>query len=449
MLSQAAKARLLAGRFGGWVNGELSPGEVPLSRLVAEFGTPLYLYHAGMLTERLQRVRGALGDRFEVLYSLKANPALGVCQVLAGAGAGAEVASAGELVLAQAADFAPADIVFAGPGKTDDELLRAVEAGIWAVNVESLGEIKRLARVAQRGGRTIGVGLRINPAQALIGSQMRMGGLATQFGIDEADVPEAIQTTLAEPSLELRGIHVYNGTQIFDADALLEQCRAVLDLARTVSSLADRALQMIDFGGGFGVPYFDKSPELDLERFGTSMQDLVDTYSSEPWLRGCRMSFELGRYLTAEAGLYVTRVVDVKHSRGMTFVVGDGGMHHHLAATGNFGQVFRKAYPILNLTRPEADSSDPVTLAGPCCTPLDVFGSHVPLGPVEVGDLIGVFYSGAYGFTASNLMFLSHATPAEVLVGGGRAHLLRAPGRPEDVLTGQAGLGGQRPIAQS
>lgn len=441
MLTQTDKAHDLAERFGGeTADGEFAPAGIPISHIAREYGTPFYLYHGEMISERVRRVQEALGT--EVAYSLKANPNLAVCQLIAREGhTGGEVASSGELVVALRAGFAPEDIVFAGPAKTDEELAMAVEEGIYAVNVESLGEIDRLARIAGRMGRKMGVGLRINPAAQLMGSGMRMGGTVGQFGIDQSDLDEAVKKTLSHPELVLRGIHIYTATQVFEVEPLLEHCRNILHVALEVADLAGHALEMIDFGGGFGVPYFEKMSEFDLGRFGEGFRELLDAYRPDPRLAGCRFMFELGRYLVADAGVYVTKVVDVKDMRGKTFATTDGGMNHHLTATGNMGQVFRKAYPLLNLTRMSGlPQEEGVAVAGPCCTPLDMFGTNLPLAEPEPGDLIGVFYSGAYGFSASNLGFLSHPSPAEVLLWGGETHLLRPAGKPEDVLNGQRAL---------
>jgi diaminopimelate decarboxylase len=439
MLTQTDKALDLAERLGGERDGEFAPSGVPISEIAREYGTPFYLYHGETIVERVRRVRETLGT--EVSYSVKANPSLGVCQLIAREKeAGAEVASSGELAVARAAGFEPEDIVFAGPGKTDDELKRVVEEGIFADNVESLGEIERLARIAGEMGRKIGVGLRINPAAQLMGSQMRMGGTVGQFGMDQAELEEAVEKTLSHPELILRGVHVYTATQVFEVEPLLEHCRNIFEIALEAADYAGRPLEMIDFGGGFGVPYFEKMSEFDLDSFGEGFRELLKTYRSDPRLEGCRFLFELGRYLVADAGVYVTRAVDVKRTRGKTFVVTDGGMNHHLTATGNMGQVFRKSYPLLNLTRMSGVPEEGIAVAGPCCTPLDTFGSNIPLADPQVGDLIGVFYSGAYGFSASNLGFLSHPAPAEVLLWRGEAHRLRAGGSPEDVLDGQEAL---------
>ncbi|MDI3339686.1 MAG: type III PLP-dependent enzyme [Sphaerobacter sp.] len=440
MPTQAERARAAAERLGGWTGGEFCPDGVPLSELVARYGTPCYLYHGGVALAQLARVRAAVGPDVEIAYSIKANPSLGLCQLLTRAGAGAEVASAGELHLALAAGVDPARIVFAGPGKTDDELRRAVRAGIFAVNVESLGELERLGEIAEQEGRDVGVGLRINPAKPLLGSHMRMGGRPTQFGMDEDDLEKAVAAVQSRPHLILRGVHVYTATQVFDADPLVEHCDYVFDLACRAADVAGRPLEMVDLGGGFGVPYFEHLADFDLERFGHGLRSLLAQRRADPRLARARVILELGRYLVAEAGVYLTRVVDVKRVRGKTFVVTDGGMNHHISATGNWGQVFRKPYPILNLSASPDGAAEPVDLAGPCCTPLDLFGTDIALAPPRPGDVLGVFYSGAYGYSASSLRFLSHPEPAEVLLWQGAAHLLRPGGQPEDVLAGQTGL---------
>jgi diaminopimelate decarboxylase len=446
--TQADKARRLAGQLGGVADGAFAPSGIPIEELAARFGTPFYLYDATVVVDQVRRVREALGT--DVLYSVKANPSLAICQLIAAEpGLGAEVASAGELAVALAAGFDPGSIVFAGPGKTDDELARLVEAGILADHVESLAEIDRLAAVAGRVApdRPVGVALRLNPTAQLLGAQMRMGGTASQFGIDEADLDAAVGRVARYSQLSLRGIHVYTATQVFDAAALVEHCRNVLELALATADRLGRPLEEVDLGGGFGIPYFEKDVPLDLEAVGQGVRSLLATYRSDPRLAGCRGLCELGRYLVADAGIYVTRIVDAKVTRGRSFVITDGGMSHHLTATGTMGQVFRKAFPLINLSRMDVEAADAasrptrrVTVAGPLCTPLDTFGTDVELVDPHVGDLIGVCSSGAYGYSASNLGFLSHPAPAEVLLQRGQAILLRPAGTPDDVLRGQARL---------
>jgi diaminopimelate decarboxylase len=436
--TQQDKAARLIDRFGGARDGSFSPSGMPIEEIAAKVGTPFYLYDAGMVEARAGEVLDALGT--EVLFSVKANPSLAIAQVLRNVpGVGAEVASSGELAVVLAAGFPPSDLLFAGPGKTDAELDRLVAAGILADNVESLTEIDRLAAAAERAGRTAGVGLRLNPSAQLIGAQMRMGGTASQFGIGEEELEAAVERVARHPNLELRGIHVYTATQVFDPAPLVDHCRNVFDLAIRTAELAGGPLGFIDFGGGFGIPYFEGLDDFDLAAFGKAFRGLHDAYAGNPGLAGTRRMFELGRYLVADAGVYVTRVVDVKQTRGTTFVVTDGGMNHHLTATGNMGQVFRKAFPLANLSRLRAPGAT-VTVAGPLCTPLDIFGTKIELAEPRVDDLVGVFYSGAYGYSASNLGFLSHPTPAEVLLHEGRLHVLREAGAHDGVLAGQAGL---------
>jgi diaminopimelate decarboxylase len=284
------------------------------------------------------------------------------------------------------------------------------------------------------------VGVRINPSFALLGAQMRMGGGPQQFGIDQEQVPALVDEYRDDPTIRIVGLHVYTGTQIFDVDQLAAHCQDILDLACGTADRLGRPLRLVDLGGGFGVPYFERAVEFDLPAFGAKYQRLLAPYQRDARLSGTRFVVELGRYLVAAAGLYVARVVDVKRSRGKTYVVTDGGMNHQIMATGNFGQVFRKPYPVTALNRLATAPTERVTVVGPCCTPLDVFGNDLAFPGVEVGDLVGVFYSGAYGYSASSLAFLSHPTPAEVLVWRGQRYLLRPPGTFDQVLQGQVGL---------
>lgn len=437
MSIQRAKVDRLTGLLGSKEDGELVIGDFRVTSLASQVGTPYYVYNGDAVVRKIQQVRQAMGPETSLYYSLKANPSLGLSQLIFRQGIGAEVASIGELVLAQQSGFPPCRIIFAGPGKTDEELELAARLGIQAVNVESPGEIERLAGIAAELGKTIHVGLRINPAASVRGAQMHMGGGAQQFGIDEEALPGVMDRFERYPNLQVVGLHVYTGTQAFDVAALLSHCHRVVDLSLKIANYMGRPLKMIDFGGGFGVPYFENSPEFDLQFFASGYSKVVNRCKGEPSLSSAQLIVELGRYLIAEAGVYVTRVVDVKCSRGKTFVVTDGGMNHHIMATGNFGQVFRKAYPIALLNRMDGLAEEVVTIVGPCCTPLDVIGRDIPFPTVNVGDLIGVFYSGAYGYSASSLAFLSHPTPAEVLICQGKAYLLRTKGSPDQVLQGQ------------
>ncbi len=427
--------QVLAGGSGS--GEELLFGSKPVSELADLVSTPFYAYSGDAVVGRINRLREALGSETDIFYSLKANPSLGLCQIMAKEGVGAELASIGELLLARKAGFTPEDIIFAGPGKTQEELETSIAMGIAAINAESEGEIERIAEIAERLGVQANVGLRVNPNASLKGAQMRMGGGPQQFGIDEEMLPDVLERFAGNPHLVFTGVHVYAGTQMTDPEAILANCKNTLQLGRTISERIEQPLKELDFGGGFAVPYFENSSEFDLDAFAAGYRELIAEAKQEDAFTGTRFIIELGRYLVAEAGVYVTRVVDVKWSRGKKFIVTDGGMNHHITATGNFGQVFRKSYPMAALTTLNATTEDPAAVVGPCCTPLDIFGQNIELPDVAVGDLVGVFYSGAYGYSASSQGFLSHPTPAEVLVHGDNVSVLRQAGKSDQVLEGQ------------
>lgn len=442
MSMQETRVARLVGLLGGisTIGPEVHVGGVAVSALADMVRTPYYVYSGDAVIAKVREVRAALGPETDLYFSLKANPSLGVCQLMAREGVGAELASIGELHLARKAGFPGRKTIFAGPGKTREELEQAVLWGIESVNVESGGEMGRLAAIAARLDRPVRACLRVNPREQVKGAQMRMGGGHTQFGIDEELVPEVIERFRGHSHLTIVGLHVYGGSQIFDVSALIAHCHHVLDVALDIAERLVRPLETIDLGGGFAVPYFESSPDFDLSAFAASYRGVVERCRRSPLLTRARLIIELGRYLVAESGLYVARVVDVKVSRGVTYVVVDGGMNHHITATGNFGQVFRKPYPVAVLNRMNEVCDAPVSFVGPCCTPLDTIGQGIMAPKVEVGDLLGIFCSGAYGYSASSLGFLSHPTPAEVLVLGGRSYVLRGPGRPDGILDGQRGI---------
>jgi diaminopimelate decarboxylase len=427
--------------LGSIDSGELVVEGHAVSDIAARVGTPFYLYRSAVVLEQVKALRAALGAETELYFSIKANPSVGLCQVLARASVGAELASIGELRVAQAAGFSPEHVLFAGPGKTDRELSEAVRWGIGAINVESLGELSRVIATARAQGRRQTVCLRVNPREQVQGAQMRMGGGATQFGLDEELLPEAVTLAAAAPdAVDLAGLHVYAGSQMTDVEAIVANWEHVLTLAERLAGLGVD-VRKIDLGGGFGVPYFEGQPEFDLPGLGRLYAARISARAkASPLLPRARLIIELGRYLVAAAGIYVTRVVDVKESRGTRYVVTDGGMNHHITATGNFGQVFRKAYPMAALTRLGAPADQSATVVGPCCTPLDQFGAKLALPGAERGDLLGVLYSGAYGLSASSQGFLSHPGPAEVLVHQGQLHVLREPGAEDAVVTSQRPL---------
>lgn len=414
-------------------DGELRIGGIAIGDIADRFGTPLYVYDQQAIVRTIGRVRDALGESTEVFYSLKANPSLAVAGTVHSLGVGAEVASAGELHVARSVGFDPADIVFAGPGKTDVELETALDADIHAINVESLAELRRLATLARRRGRPAPVGLRVNRPAERRGAGVRLAGGAKKFGIDHECLLAELPSLARTAALHIRAVHTYAGTQVFDVASLVEHCRYTIDLAREIARITP--IDLVDFGGGFGVPYFDNDQPFDLAGFGQAYRDLMR--NAHQVLPDVRWVFELGRYLVAEAGVYVTRIVRVKRSRERTYLIADGGMNHHALATGNLGQVFRRSLPVAVVNRLDAPPTCASAVAGPLCTPIDEFGAELGLPRAGEGDLIGVFQSGAYGLTASNVWFLSHATPAEVMVTDTGVQLIRERGTVADLVRGQ------------
>lgn len=415
---------------------ELQVGGVAVSTLAKTYGTPLFVYDRAILDKKFNMLRDALPPAFEIYYSVKANPNPAIARHFVSRGCGLEIASEGELLLAQAAGCSPDRIVFAGPGKSDKELEAAIARRIGEIHVESQNEALRIARICQATGNTIRLAVRVNPTGDAQGGAMRMGGKPAPFGIDEEKVLEVVEYIRSQPALEFSGIHMFSGTQILDHAVLVNQYRKCVEIARRLSREFRQPLRTVDFGGGLGVPYFEGDRELDLSALKVELAALWDELRMDADFRGTRFLVEPGRFLVAEAGVYISTIRDIKESRGKTFIIVDGGMHHHLAASGNLGQTIKRNYPLLMLQRVGQTEELTADVVGPLCTPLDTVGRSVTLAKSEIGELVGIFQSGAYARTASPLGFLSHPTPAEVWVDDGEHQLIRKAGAASDVLLG-------------
>lgn len=417
--------------------GELTIGGICVSELADRYGTPLFVYDRAVLERKWADLRNALPPRFSIYYSIKANPCQAILRTFLELGAGLEIASAGEFEQALRAGCPAAKIVFAGPGKSEPEIALVLEHGIGEIHIESVREAGRVSALASRMGVRARVAVRINPGAEAEGGGMRMGGRPAAFGIDEENLEEVFDCLLRLPALDIRGVHLFSGTQILDYAILLNQYRAGIEIARRAARRLGRAVHTVDFGGGFGIPYFTHERELDMGGLRDGLLELMASIENDPLLEGTKFIVEPGRYLAGEAGIYLARVTDVKMSRGKQFVIVDGGMHHHLAASGNLGQTIKRNYPVAVLNKLDQPATQTVEIVGPLCTPLDVIGRGVLLPPVCEGDLIGVFQSGAYARSASPLGFLSHPTPAEVWVEAGTHRLVRRRGQAEDYLRDQ------------
>lgn len=391
----------------------LQIGGMPLTRLVQRVGsTPFYACDRQRLSERVALLRAHLPAAIQLHYAMKANPMPAIVQHMAQLVDGIDVASAAELRVALDAAMPPSRISFAGPGKSDHELSCAVATGV-VLNLESEAEMERAACAGAAIGVRPRVAVRVNPDFDLKSSGMKMGGGPRQFGVDAERVP-AMLARLAALDLDFEGFHIYCGSQNLRAAAIQEAHGRIIDLAVELAAAAPGPVRTLNIGGGFGVPYFPGDTPLDLAAVGGNLQRLLPQIERQ--LPGAQIVLELGRYLVAEAGIYVCRVIERKISRGQVYLVTDGGMHHHLAASGNFGQVIRKNYPVVIGNRVQGAAREVVSVIGPLCTPLDLLADQMDMAVADVGDLVVVLQSGAYGLTASPTAFLSHPSALEVLV---------------------------------
>jgi diaminopimelate decarboxylase len=395
------------------VDDELVVGGRPIRELAARIGqTPFYAYDRAALSARMQKLREGLPSDLSIHYAIKANPMPAVVEHMATLVDGMDVASRGELHVALDSGTAPSAISFAGPGKSDADLHDAVTTGV-TLNLESEGEFRRCVAIGEQLGIAPRVAVRVNPDFELKSSGMKMGGGSKPFGIDVERVP-ALLDEIRHADAHFRGFHIYGGSQNLNADTLIAAQTATFDLAFTLAEHAPGPLETLNIGGGFGIPYFPGERPLDLTPVGDALEDLLG--EARRRLGETEVICELGRYLVGEAGVYVCAVIDKKVSRGRTYLVTNGGLHHHLAASGNFGQVIRKNYPLVIGHRVAAEPREEVCVVGPLCTPLDILGERMILGKAEIGDLVVVLQSGAYGYSASPHAFLGHPPPLEVLV---------------------------------
>ena len=397
------------------VDNVLQVGGMPITRLAERVSsTPFYAYDRRLISERVAQLRAALPADIHLHYAIKANPMPAVVQHLATLVDGFDVASGGELKVVLDSIMPPEKISFAGPGKSERELHQSIAAGI-VINLESARELQKITTIAEQTGIRPKVAVRVNPDFELKSSGMKMSGGPKQFGVDAEQVPAVLAQMKTLP-VEFFGFHIFCGSQNLKAESIMEAQRNTLELARRLAADAPGPVRLLNLGGGFGIPYFPGEQSLDLTAVGEHLAMLMPQARND--FPDAEFVIELGRYFVGEAGVYVSRVIERKLSRGQLFLVLDGGLHHHLAASGNFGQVIRKNYPVLvgNRVAPDDDAGAPASAVGPLCTPLDLMGDRMNLGHAQEGDLVVVLQSGAYGLTASPTAFLGHPAPVEVLV---------------------------------
>ncbi len=422
-------------------DGVLEISGIPVTQLAGEFGTPTYVYDGDRIRERFRALRTAFPS-FEILYSMKANPSVALVGLLMELGAGVELASGGELFVAREIGFDPLDIVFAGPGKTDRELEDAILARIFAINVESLRELERISHISRLLRVPARVALRINTADGLTkvggGStgplHEQMAGGPSKFGIDEeklGDLPDHWDRKM----IDIVGVHVYTASQILHPDEIVASAERTVATARRVEEIIGGKLESIDFGAGLGVPHYEKEEQLDLPALGAVVEEVFAPYSER---EGFRLLLELGRILVSECGVYLSRVIELKESRGERFVITNGGINQFVRPM--LMKVHHEAAVVNKLGQPGAVSAK---VTGPLCTPIDVMSQEIKApDSIAIDDLIGIFNAGAYGYSMSPLRFLSHPSAAEILVLNGKATLIRERGEHADIMFGQKPFSG-------
>ena len=395
------------------IAGELAIGGRTVSDLVDEAGdTPLFVYSSDTILARMSALRAAMPKRLKIHYAMKANPFRAVVNFMDELMDGFDIASMGELTAILSMGPLPGQISFAGPGKRDIELDMAVRTGV-TLNIESANEAKRALAVGSKRGIPPRLAIRVNPDFEMRGSGMKMGGGAKPFGVDQAEVPALARKIIAAEA-EWRGLHIYTGSQALDVDTVIETQANVLSLAAQLSDEIGAPLPHLNMGGGFGIPYFDKDQPLDIGKIGAALEERFADLPTV--LQDTEFAIELGRYLVGEAGVYLTRIVDRKVSHGVTYLVTDGGLHHQLAASGNFGTVVRRNYPAAIATKFGAEPEEEVNIVGCLCTPLDRLADQAMMPRADVGDIVAIFCAGAYGASASPATFLGQGPAREMLV---------------------------------
>lgn len=395
-------------------SGELLVGGRSCEAIAREIGTPFYAYDLNVCRAKYRKLRQALPAEVDIHYAIKANPHPEVVRCFVDLGVGFDVASEGELSLAKGLGAPMADTGFAGPGKREDEIRAACEAGIGSLNAECEEELELADRVAGDCGKPLNVSLRVNPAYELMGSGMKMGGGPKQFGIDQEEIPNVLSRFSEWKHLDFKGFHIFAGSQNLKHEAIVAVFEKALDAVISFLPHCPGPPSVVNLGGGFGIPYFSSDTELNITAVGEGLKETLVERSD--YLDGVRLAVESGRYLVGESGVYVSKVLYRKRSRGEIFLVIDGGMHQHLAASGNFGQVIKRNYPIGLTRKIDGVPQETVNVVGPLCTPLDRIGTKVSLPKTQTDDLLVVFCSGAYGYTASPRSFLGHPDPAEVTI---------------------------------
>jgi diaminopimelate decarboxylase len=407
-----------------------------LKEIANRYDTPLYVYAAAKIEQQYHLLKSCLPDNFEIFYSAKANPLLGICQYLKKLGSHIEVASLGELHIALEAGFEPYNMIYTSPGKTYKELEYAIENNIYSINIESVKEAQIIEEIALKKSKKVNISLRINPNFNITGASLKMSGVATQFGIEQDQIGEAMKAIHLLPNVNIIGIHIYTGSQMLDAQSIVNNMEEVIKLSIEISNTYQFNLEFLDLGGGFGIPYFNGEAYLNMEHLKMELGLVWQKYRDR--LAQTRIGVESGRFLLAESGVFMTKILYEKKSKGTKYYVCDGGSNQH-ASSAFLGRYVRNNFPMYLLGK-ELEEQEEVNVVGSLCTPTDVMGQKVKLPEASPNDYIVIEKSGAYGLTHSPVLFLSHTLPAEVIYFDNEVYILRERGKVEDFLKGQNNL---------
>lgn len=386
-----------------------------LQAAASDFGTPCYVYFLSDVAKRREHLVHSFGGRFQLSFAVKCNPNLRLLSRMRTLVDFLDVSSIGEFRLALNAGWSSEQLSFTGPGKREPELAEAINAGLGELVVESVGEAVTASRIATALGRRQRILIRLSPTSVPKGFGDQMAGRPSPFGIDVEDIGEAMPAIMALPGLDIHGLHIYAGTQCLKAAAVCENYRNFISIFEDVCGTYALAPKKLVFGSGLGIPYHMGDAAIDLEEVAADTNAQLDVLSMKASFKNCRYVLELGRYLVGEAGYFVIQVVSIKESRGTRIAICDGGMNHHLPASGHFGMVMHRNYPMHKV----GDHQGPIeaiNLVGPLCTSIDRLANGIALPRLEVGDLVAIHSSGAYGPTASPTAFISHPRPREILI---------------------------------
>lgn len=406
-----------------------------LKDIANKYGTPVYAYDTEKIISQYTLLKNSLPQELGIFYSMKANPLMGICQLFKKLGSRVEVASSGELHTALSAGFTPEKIIFTSPGKTYDELNYAVETGIYSINIESLEEAEAINEIAAEKGRVVNISIRINPDFDIAGSGIKMSGVASQFGIDQFQLESVFNKFKMLPNINVVGIHIYTGTQALNAHSIVQSMEQIIKLALDTSEKFCFNLKFLNLGGGFGVPYFKDDSTLDMDILRNELSEVWENYKDR--LSDTQVFVESGRFLMAESGTYLTKILYKKECKGRKYMVCDGGSNQH-ASSAFLGRHIRNNFPMHILNK--SGNEEQVNVVGPLCTPTDVIGQNVMLPEAVAGDIVAIEKSGAYGITQSPGLFLSHPLPAEVQYYEGKTYILRERWGKEDFMLRQKPL---------